>query len=257
MEHIGHLQCIWFKADHNDSIVRIPGSAFRVVASLTSIPPRAATCRLALDSLIPQVDHIYLSLATQYKRFGPWEPPAYLQEEPYRSKVTVVIGEDRGPATKYVGALTFLPENTWVFVCDDDQEYHHTLLSRMKESIEKEAVYQNHYDSILQKTSGGLIHGYVGLLVHDSLLQGLRTFPLPEAAYFVDDQWMSIYCFLNGIPIYRTKAEHYITIFEALDGWHEKIGEASLAGLHNREAMVATLAASFGVIFNKESVRKI
>jgi hypothetical protein len=257
MEHIGDLDCIWFKADHNDSIVRIPGSAFRVVASLTTIPPRAATCRLALDSLIPQVDHVYLSLATHYRRFGPWEPPPYLQEEPYRSKVTVVIGEDRGPATKYVGALNFLPENIWVFACDDDQEYHHTLLSTMKESIQEGAVYQNHYDSILQKTSGGLIHGYVGLLVHSSLLQGLRDFPLPEAAYFVDDQWMSIYCFLRGIPIHKTTAEDYVSIFETLDGWHEKIGEASLAGLQNREAMVATLAAEFGVSFHKGSLRKI
>jgi hypothetical protein len=127
----------------------------------------------------------------------------------------------------------------------------------MKDSIRRACVYQNHYDSILQKTSGGLIHGYVGLLVHGSLLQGLTTFPLPEAAYFVDDQWMSIYCFLQGIAIDRTKAEHYISIFGALDGWHEKIGEASLAGLHNREAMVTALAAEFGVLFQGGIVRKI
>jgi hypothetical protein len=68
---------------------------------------------------------------------------------------------------------------------------------------------------------------------------------------------MSIYCFLQGIAIDRTKAEHYITIFEKLDGWHEKIGEASLAGLHNREAMVTTLAASFGVRFEGGIVSKI
>jgi hypothetical protein len=68
---------------------------------------------------------------------------------------------------------------------------------------------------------------------------------------------MSIYCFLNGIGIHRTKAEHYISIFHTLDGWHEKIGEASLAGLHNRDAMVATLAASFGLAFDKSVIRKI
>jgi len=257
MEYIGHLNCDWFKADHNDSIVRIPGTAFRVVASLTTIPPRAAACRLALDSLIPQVEHVYLSVARDYKRFGAWEPPAYLQEEPYRSNVTVVTGEDKGPATKYVGALDCLPKDHWVFVCDDDQEYHNTLLLRMKDSIQQVGIYQNHYDSIMEKTSGGLIHGYVGLLIHASLLQGLKAFPLPEAAYFVDDQWMSIYCFLNSIAIHKTKAEHYISIFGALDGWHEKIGEASLAGLHNRDAMVAALAAEFGVSFDKGSVRKI
>jgi hypothetical protein len=28
LEHIGHLKCIWFKADHNDSIIRLPSNAF-------------------------------------------------------------------------------------------------------------------------------------------------------------------------------------------------------------------------------------
>lgn len=250
LEHIGHLNCRWYKADHNDSILRIPASAFKIVASLTTIPPREASCRLALDSLIPQVDHIYLSIAREYKRFGAWETPAYLQEEPYRSHVTVVIGDDKGPATKYVGALSVLPD-AWVFVCDDDQEYHHTLLSRMSTSIQEFAVYQNHYESIQQKTSGGMIHGYVGLLVHATSLQGLQEHPLPASSYFVDDQWISIYCFLKGIPIKKTSAEHYVSIFKVLDGWHEKIGEAPLAGLQNRDAMVAELAKDFGVVFEK------
>ena len=28
LEHIGHLKCIWVKADHNDSIIRLPADAF-------------------------------------------------------------------------------------------------------------------------------------------------------------------------------------------------------------------------------------
>jgi hypothetical protein len=28
LEHIGHLKCVWFKADHNDSIIRLPVEAF-------------------------------------------------------------------------------------------------------------------------------------------------------------------------------------------------------------------------------------
>ena len=28
LEHIGHLKCVWFKADHNDSIIRLPAEAF-------------------------------------------------------------------------------------------------------------------------------------------------------------------------------------------------------------------------------------
>ena len=50
-----------------------------------------------------------------------------------------------------------------------------------------------------KKGSGGFIHGYVGNLVNRECLHPLQTFPLPECAYHVDDQWMSIYYFLNNI----------------------------------------------------------
>ena len=239
----------WFLADHNDSIVRIPGDTFRVVASLTTIPPRVESCRLAIDSLLGQVDHIYLSVASTYMRFGDWIVPSYLQEEPYHSKVTVVLTEDRGPATKYVGALASIPDKPWMFICDDDQEYHPTLLDRMKAGIKDYAVYQNHYESIRQKTSGGLIHGYVGLLVHSTALDAMPDFPLPPSAYFVDDQWMSIYCYLRCIRVRPTTAETYQQIYKVLDGWHEKLGVDSLAGLHNRADKVREIEEFFGVEF--------
>ena len=253
LEHGRHIQVNWIKADHNDTIIRV-SAALKVVASLTTIPPRAEDCRLTLDSLIHQVDHIYLSVCPSYKRFGSWITPPYLAEEPYKSKVTVVLTEDRGPATKYLGGLSAISTDSWIFVCDDDQEYHPDLISKMVGSIGYVGVYQNHYDSIRQKTSGGLIHGYVGLMVHASLLQGLPGFHLPDAAQFVDDQWMSIYCFKKSIPIFNTGVEAYSDIYRVLDGWHEKIGAESLAALQNRDLMVANLAEEFGVVFNKEAL---
>jgi hypothetical protein len=254
LEHAGHLKCSWFQADHNDSIIRV--KPFRVVASLTTIPPRAESCRLALDSLISQVDHIYLSVSRYYRRFGDWVPWPYLAEEPYSSKVTVVYTEDLGPATKYLGALPYISPETWIFICDDDQEYHPTLISRMMNSVSEIAVYQNHYELIKEKTSGGLIHGYVGLLVHASLLKNLQAFPLPASAQFVDDQWMSIYCFLKDIQIFPSGVEDYNDIYMVLDGWYEKIGEASLAGLQNRDDMVSALGREFGITFDKHTLRK-
>jgi hypothetical protein len=256
MESADHLRCNWFKADHNDSIIRVPPQAFRVVASLTTIPPRAASCRLTLDSLLGQVDQIYLSVSRNYRRFGDWVPWDFLSEEPYASKVTIVYAEDDGPATKYLGGLTQISPRDWVFVCDDDKEYHPTLVARMMNSVGELAVYQNHYESIKQKTSGGLIHGHVGLLIHGSLLQGLRAFPLPPVAQYVDNQWMSIYCFLKDVAILPSGVEAYADIYKVLDGLHEKIGEASFAGLHSRDEMVLALAREFGVAFNKEKITK-
>ena len=234
----------WYAADHNDSIVRIPPEFFYTVASLTTIPPRFDTdCRLAVESLRPQVDAVVLSVPDTYTRFPTRPLPEWM------SSVRVVRGEDHGPASKYLGALSEIPRGAWVFVGDDDQEYHPTLLRRMKESLADRAVYQNHSASIQQKTSGGMVHGYVGLLVHESCLRKLPEFPLPESARFVDDQWMSAYCWTHGIPIYPTSAESYADIFAVLHNGHEKLGVASLSGLHSRDQRIRDLEEDLGVVF--------
>ena len=89
------------------------------VASLTTIPPRLENeCRLAVESILPQVDHVYLFIADSYRRFESVVIPEWTQNP----KITVVRGEDRGPASKYIGCHSQIPKGSWVFVCDDDQE---------------------------------------------------------------------------------------------------------------------------------------
>jgi len=243
--------CEWYKADHDDSILRVPPRLFQVVASLTTIPSRlGSSCRKAIDSLLPQVEHVYLSVPTAYRRFpAPVELPAYLSESPYKEKVTVVRGADFGPATKYVGALSAIPQDAWVFVCDDDQEYAPMLISRMKMRLDRLCVYQNRCETIRSSTSGGLVHGYVGNLTHASLLRGLPTFPLPDCAFHVDDQWMSVYYFLNGVPIKPTGVEEYNDLFQTLENNHECIGTDSLFALGTRADRVRDLEAAFRVRF--------
>jgi len=246
----------WFQADHNDSIVRIPPQHIPVVASLTTIPSRINYCKAAIDSLLWQVDHVYVSVCKKYKRFeASWESPEFFDQEPYKSKVTIVISEDYGPATKYLGAATVISPHTWTFICDDDQIYHPDLLLKMRAALQNYGVYQNHLGSIKEKTSGGLIHGYVGLLINSTELNGLKRFPLPEVARFVDDQWVSIFCFKQGIQIRDTGVEEYKNIFAVLDGWHERIGPDSLAGLNNRAEMVQAIAEYFGVTISGPLIR--
>ena len=235
----------WYPADHNNRILDIP--LFSVVASLTTIPPREAECRAAIDSLLHQVDHVYVAVSHTYRRFGEYAPPEYLTQEPYASKVTLCFGDDHGPASKYIG--TTPPDDAWVFVCDDDQEYAPDLIDRMRRSVEAVGIYQNHYHSIQQKTSGGMVHGYVGNLVHSSVLKGLRTFPLPECARFVDDQWVSMYCKLNNVLVMPTEAETYAEIFKVTQNGHEKLGTHSLSGLGTRADRVRELEEYFGVSF--------
>jgi hypothetical protein len=250
-EKRGGFSPTWYKADHNDSIIRIPQSLFRVVASLTTIPSRVDALKETLDSLLPQVDHIYLSVAEAYVRFGGVgiTLPSYLCETPYVEKVTVVKGPDHGPASKYLGALSALPSQSWVFICDDDQIYAPDVVRKMLQAVHTFGVYQNRYAIIEKSTSGGLVHGYVGLLVPTQALQALSVFPLPDCARYVDDQWISTYFFFQDVPIYPTGVEEYKDIYATLCGWHELIGADALGSLGNRSAKVAELAAFFKIRF--------
>jgi len=220
----------WFKGDHDDSLVGLPGRHLSVVASLTTIPSRIGTsCVDAIQSLLRQVDHVYLSVSSSYERFAdPLVIPAVLLNEP---KVTIVLAKDRGPLTKYVGALDHLDPGQWIFICDDDQVYAPTLIERMMGSVTALCAYQNHYESICAKTSGGIVHGYVGHLTHRSFLEALRTFPVLPCAKNIDDQVMSLYYFFRSIQIRPTGIERYEDLFARLENGHEQVGAPhSLSG---------------------------
>jgi hypothetical protein len=72
----------WYAADHNDSIIRIPPTHYSVVASLTTIPSRIESCKNTIDSLLGQVDHVYVAVSKYYRRFGPADdmPPLYVDQ---------------------------------------------------------------------------------------------------------------------------------------------------------------------------------
>jgi len=249
----------YYIANHNDTILDIPKDYISVVASLTSIPSRFENCKLTIDSLIQQVDHIYLNLCNKYTRFPEVQqidiniineiiPSIFFTEKPYKTKLTITFGNDYGPATKYLGALEYINNTQWIFFCDDDQEYHPKLISKMLNNICKLGIYQNRYN-IVKNGSGGVIHGYVGNLTHRSLLNELQKFDLPDIAKFVDDQWISIYSHFLNINIYPSGIEKYFDIFNVLENGNEKIGKDSLASLNNRDNKIKELEEYYNVKF--------
>jgi len=248
----------WFKGDHNDSLVALPSTFFTTVATLTTIPSRleSGTCKKAIDSLIHQVDHVYLAIANRYQRFPDAVmriPDELLTAEPYKSKLTVVTMEDMGPASKYLVSLSpqvrDLIVNRWVFTGDDDQEYADGLIHRMLGSVSELAVYQNRWGAIRANTTGGLIHGYVGNMVHGSLLQNLGTFELHSSAWLTDDQWMSIYYYLHSIPIRGTGVEEYRDLYRAFLDGHEQYSTDALAAIGNRTQKVQDMSKHYGIRF--------
>ena len=269
IEHYCNWHIDSYISDHNDTmILYIPKKYISVDASLTSIPPRIEQCKLVIDSIINQVDNVYLNLCSTYSRFTQFTfediknmiPYYFLSEEPYKSKLKIIYGNDYGPATKYLGALSTIDKSQWIFVCDDDQEYQTNLIQTMVNNINlnnnnlnnnnlnKFGIYQNRYN-IVKHGSGGIIHGYVGNLIHSSLIKNLKDFDLPDFARYVDDQWLSIYCFLNNINIYPSGIEEYKDIFSVLNNGFEKIGCDSLASLNNRDSKIKELENYYSIKF--------
>jgi hypothetical protein len=65
----------------------------------------------------------------------------------------------------------------------------------------------------------------------------------------VDDQWVSMYCRLNNVPVLPTEVEFYEEIFRVTENGHEKLGTHSLSGLGTRGDRVRELEEYFGVSF--------
>jgi hypothetical protein len=126
----------------------------------------------------------------------------------------------------------------------------------MLDAVTELAVYQNRASHIAADTSGGLVHGFVGNLINRGMLNDLRSFPRPECAFFVDDQWMSIYFHKKGIKVRGTGIEAYGDIFAELENGVEKKGEAALAELGNRADCVAETAKYFKVKFEGPNIKE-
>ena len=255
---------IWYKGSHDATLVHVPSAdILSVVASLTTIPPRLrTTCRATLDSLLDQVDHIYLSVSKTYRRWPePYVLPDYLFQPPYRDRVTVVLTEDLGSIAKVLGPLSkpggpkdALSPHQWTFVCDDDQVYKPGLVKAMMSRVDALCIYQNRYEAIRQNTTGGMIHGYVGFLAHNSFWEGLEVI---EEGRQIDDQVLSAHAYRTQTPIRSTGIESYEDLYAVLDQGHEQGGAEALSALGTRDQEVMQLSEALRLRFlrNGEVVR--
>lgn len=108
-------------------------------ATLTTIPSRESEARNTLNSLLAQTlapTHIHVNVCSFYRRLNCTLPPGFLADFKAHPKVSILIGEDEGPATKFLGAadLTRSADDT-VIICDDDVVYSPTVVERLVESV--------------------------------------------------------------------------------------------------------------------------
>lgn len=229
----------------------------RIVASLTTIPPRVQRGDIyrCIDSLLDQtrtLDQIYVNVAAKYQRFdslNTWD----LQElKDYHPLIKVVVIDYDTPLIKHLGPYMYEPADSVQFVCDDDQEYHPRLIERMIEGyFDRRSLMQNRYHFV-RTGSGGIVHGFVGCMYTTSLMKGFYdgSFTVPRQCW-VDDQLMSIYCHEMGIRIIPSPVMDYDEIYSRLDeyGNEQNGGKEALHKFGSRDEQIQVLEKLYRVRF--------
>lgn len=109
------------------------------------------------------------------------EPIEWLStEEPFKSKVTLLRPEkDYGPIMKWLGPAKLIPDKSFVFICDDDQQYTKNYISECvrvalrSPNPHKTIVHDlNQYlIPILGIKPGRIIAGFAGVLTNTQHIQ--------------------------------------------------------------------------------------
>ena len=223
--------------------------------SLTSIPPRFPRLRPVLDCLLaqdPAPAQVFLCLPQRYRRFPgtvtlPELPPGVTLQR---------LETDLGPATKVLPAARALTGTAMPLIyCDDDWLMPpHWAARLLKTRRRREAATGSGYSiTRLGRTSAAkeemtdIAQGFSGVLIEPQWLSGDDLVP-PEAAWPVDDIWLSGHLARQGIGI-RSAPEARDGMQLAYEDTHG-LQECALAGRTRdaaNRACVELLHARYGI----------
>lgn len=160
-----------------------------LVIALSSVPPRFGALGPRLRALLRQgADRVVLCIPRRYARFPDWGGAL----PPLPAGVTLLRGEDHGPATKLVEPARRWPDGD-LLICDDDCDYGPGWLAafRSARAADPEAVIAaSSFDTrrLGLAPGGAVVQGFAGVLLRPRWLGGAQ----PDAqARWVDDVWLS------------------------------------------------------------------
>ncbi|MBK1635260.1 glycosyltransferase family A protein [Rhodovulum adriaticum] len=179
-----------------------------LVVSLTSIPPRFATLRPVLASILnqrPRPDRVILALPRQYRRFPGTFPRPALPD----GVVLLRLDTDPGPAAKVLPAARALAgTGARLVYCDDDCLYGPGWLAAL-------CAAQDGPDTVVaasgfavtalrrRSTPAGdtdIAQGFSGVLIRPDMIPS-DAYDIPPAAWAVDDIWLSGHYARQDLPI--------------------------------------------------------
>lgn len=180
-----------------------------LVVGITSLPSRVGRIRPTLESLLagerlPDQIVLALPLVSRREKTG-YEIPAFLSEEPFRSRVRVVQPDfDWGPGTKLLGTLPTVQAPSVLVVADDDVRYRSDFLKNLYEAqLADQAASFSHYVYRVQGLDVG--QGCDGFCFWTPNLTGVeefaRKFVLNTRLMLHDDLWISIFLAGKGVRI--------------------------------------------------------
>ena len=144
----------------------------------------------------------------------------------YYKKIKIIrTYYDFGPATKVLGCMDQVSNNSFLFVIDDDIEYLPDLLETLVKYSKNESVIS--FETCSASSLGGVC-GFEGFLIRKNVLNGIRKFyeKLPRECIYVDDMWIGVYLMLRNINVrYITSYKH--SIFTRLQSWKSTLFDST------------------------------
>lgn len=247
-----------------------------VYISLTSIPSREKILRKCLDALLEQkypVKKILLTIPQKSLRSGEcFDVPSYLYDSPYTEHITIIRPKkDYGPVMKYIGGYKYITKNSLVFICDDDQQYHPSLVGKLVDRYNR--LDHGKKDKTVITSLGEkmltthLVYGFASLLVPSNVIDIIRNSVIHSNKYmrkscqFVDDHWVSIILKKNSIKVINMNIppkQRYIDgkIYNPSDGlcsntnrWAEVLKCTCAIDQENTYPIVALILVILFIIF--------
>ncbi len=130
---------------------------------------------------------------------------------------------DYGPGTKLLGCYNYVPEDSYIFIIDDDIEYLPDLLKTLY-NYNRSVVS---FDTCSAASLGGVC-GFEGYLVKKNTLSNIKVFynSLPKECIYVDDMWIGLYfAYMNVSVRYIKSIKH--SFFTRIQSWKSTIFDSN------------------------------